>query len=640
MLQENLQINIGANTQDLQAGLNQATNSVNNFSTAVQKAAKPTSDATNTLSNLSRVAQDAPYGFIGIANNLNPLLESFQRLQKESGGTGNALKSMAAGLMGPAGIGLALGAVSSLFIAFGDDIMNFVNQTGEFEKAQKSMRDGFAENAKSAEETIVKDKALLSVINDTAQSTEARVAALKKLKEEYKGNIELQKTDITDGAILEEILRKISNALLRKAEIESIVKVIGEEYSKQLRAQISTSEEQVKNLSIVTKTWDALKSVVTSGGIGSAVINTYDKLTKTDGLNKSKEDIKGYGEAIAKLQSILDKKTGEAFKAGDYSATSKGEKAGADDQFTKGLKAFNSALAAEDTLLKNNLESTQQNLDNKIKIYEDFIKKLGGINNEQAKSKIAELMTPLTEMQMTKFEDRIKAAGKFIDNQKPEVIADPVEKGGSNKVLLNALTGETGEKQSDKSFALGKKDMDNFFKDNKKKFDDAEKAAKSYADTISKSVTGGLMNMWDAMEKGESPLQALSNMFKDLLKQLIAAVAQALIFQAIMSMLNPAGAAAGGASGGMGGGLLGGIGKIFGFAEGGIVSQPTMAMVGEGGQSEAIMPLNKLGNMMNSTFNAGAMSGSGGGGGGQFTLKGNDLVLAMQRSNFSLNVRR
>jgi hypothetical protein len=45
--------------------------------------------------------------------------------------------------------------------------------------------------------------------------------------------------------------------------------------------------------------------------------------------------------------------------------------------------------------------------------------------------------------------------------------------------------------------------------------------------------------------------------------------------------------------------------------------------------------------MMNSTFNAGAMSGQGGGGGnGQFVLKGNDLVLAMQRSNFSLNVRR
>ena len=155
---------------------------------------------------------------------------------------------------------------------------------------------------------------------------------------------------------------------------------------------------------------------------------------------------------------------------------------------------------------------------------------------------------------------------------------------------------------------------------------------------MSQDITNGLMTMWDAMESGENPLQALGNYFKDLLKQLAAAVVQAILFQTIMSALGMGGV---GTAAGGGGGIIGGISKIFGFAEGGIVSRPTVAMVGEGGQSEAIMPLNKLGNMMNSTFNAGAMSGQGGGAGnGQFVLKGNDLVLAMQRSNFSLNVRR
>ena len=128
MTNENLQINIGANTQDLQAGLNQASQSINNFSSQLNRAAKPTADATNALTNLSRVAQDAPYGFMGIANNLNPMLESFQRLQKEAGGTGNALKSIASGLMGPAGLGLALGAASSLIVAFGDDISDFFSK--------------------------------------------------------------------------------------------------------------------------------------------------------------------------------------------------------------------------------------------------------------------------------------------------------------------------------------------------------------------------------------------------------------------------------------------------------------------------------------------------------------------------------
>jgi hypothetical protein len=43
------------------------------------------------------------------------------------------------------------------------------------------------------------------------------------------------------------------------------------------------------------------------------------------------------------------------------------------------------------------------------------------------------------------------------------------------------------------------------------------------------------------------------------------------------------------------GGFIGGA--IPGLAEGGIVTRPTLAMIGEGGQSEAVIPLDKLGKM-------------------------------------------
>ena len=55
-----------------------------------------TADATQSLVNLSRIAQDAPYGFIGIANNLNPLLESFQRLGEKTKQSGGAFKELSA----------------------------------------------------------------------------------------------------------------------------------------------------------------------------------------------------------------------------------------------------------------------------------------------------------------------------------------------------------------------------------------------------------------------------------------------------------------------------------------------------------------------------------------------------------------
>jgi hypothetical protein len=43
--------------------------------------------------------------------------------------------------------------------------------------------------------------------------------------------------------------------------------------------------------------------------------------------------------------------------------------------------------------------------------------------------------------------------------------------------------------------------------------------------------------------------------------------------------------------------LLGPLGNIPGMADGGIVTRPTLAMIGEGGQSEAVIPLDKLGRM-------------------------------------------
>jgi hypothetical protein len=131
------------------------------------------------------------------------------------------------------------------------------------------------------------------------------------------------------------------------------------------------------------------------------------------------------------------------------------------------------------------------------------------------------------------------------------------------------------------------------------------------------------------------------NVFKDLTIQLAQMVIQALIFKAIMNALGMGGAV--GTTSDLTGGILGGLGKLLGFtpmAEGGIVSKPTFAMVGEGGESEAVMPLSKLDSILSSAFTSGANSGGGMSSGGSFVLRGNDLVLALQRSNSSLNLRR
>lgn len=155
------------------------------------------------------------------------------------------------------------------------------------------------------------------------------------------------------------------------------------------------------------------------------------------------------------------------------------------------------------------------------------------------------------------------------------------------------------------------------------------------ADTISNYATNAFMGLWSAMEQGMSIGEALANMFMDLVKQIAAAAFKALIFSIVLSLLPGSGtlgtAAAASKKAASG---FGGLFKYFmGFADGGIVSGPTMGLIGEypGAKSnpEVVAPLDKLKDLM-----------AGSGSGGQFVLRGQDLVLAMTRSEKSLNLRR
>lgn len=131
---------------------------------------------------------------------------------------------------------------------------------------------------------------------------------------------------------------------------------------------------------------------------------------------------------------------------------------------------------------------------------------------------------------------------------------------------------------------------------------------------------------FESMLNGQSFIKTLGQAILGLIKKLVAAAAAALVLSTLL--------------GGIGVGKIGktvtsfkGIfGAITGFAKGGIVSTPTLGLMGEypGARSnpEVIAPLDKL---------QGMLANTGGGGkvevGGQFVLKGQDLVVALQRAN-------
>jgi len=78
--------------------------SVDSTSDSFAKMKKPVQNGGNTLMQFSRIAQDAPFGIMGIGNNITATAESFSYLSASSGGAGNALKAVASSMMGVGGI--------------------------------------------------------------------------------------------------------------------------------------------------------------------------------------------------------------------------------------------------------------------------------------------------------------------------------------------------------------------------------------------------------------------------------------------------------------------------------------------------------------------------------------------------------
>jgi len=73
------------------------------------------------------------------------------------------------------------------------------------------------------------------------------------------------------------------------------------------------------------------------------------------------------------------------------------------------------------------------------------------------------------------------------------------------------------------------------------------------------------------------------------LYNILTRIAQSRPIQAVLGAIGKIGGAIGGA--------VGRVGGIIGLSQGGIVTRPTLAMVGEGGEPEAVIPLSKMGQM-------------------------------------------
>ena len=303
MANPTLEIVLTADNKQAVQNIQETVTAANSLGNAFKTLPNTSGQATNALANLSRVAQDAPYGFIGIANNLNPLLESFQRLQKEAGGTGAALKAMGAGLMGPAGIGLALGAVSSIIVAFGPKIADFISGTNEATKAEQKFTQSLSDARAEASESGIRLQAYLTITQNATVSDERRAEALKAVKNELgkinsayastitnvdqaRAAVDLYTKALVAQAITSRYIDEIANKTIALADANKKIVQTGREYYKTLEMTSKMSngyaDASIVQAGSIAKAKDAnIEARNAALSLRSGIINLNTELSNT-----------------------------------------------------------------------------------------------------------------------------------------------------------------------------------------------------------------------------------------------------------------------------------------------------------------------------------------------------------------------
>lgn len=234
---------------------------------------KKTADGSNALMQFSRIAQDAPFGIVGIGNNITATVEAFGHLQKSTGSTSAALKAMASSILGSGGILLAVSLVTTALtymsqkgLSIGDV---FDMLTGKFDKNAKALSELNQEVAKTAGEEIATVKGLVSTAQDATLSTEKRLLAVNKLQSEfpaYFGN--LTKEKILNGDVSTAV-DDVSKALIARARASAIAGKLGENAA----ARLALEEKREAAILDIQK---AQKSAREDNGTFSKSFNALD----------------------------------------------------------------------------------------------------------------------------------------------------------------------------------------------------------------------------------------------------------------------------------------------------------------------------------------------------------------------------
>lgn len=638
------------NAEQLNFTLNSMKTAATGADNAITGSANNLKKSNQNWTALSLVVQDLPYGFRGIQNNLPALLG------------------------GIAGIGgaayLAFSAVIATLTALDSGLISFGGKV-------KLATDYNKEFAQSLAEQKVKLDSLYGIATNVNKSMDDRITAAKKLKDEYPKLLEnFSAEDIAAGKATT-AYNKLSAAVVRYAKAQAAQTAIKEIVTKQIDndlkiaekelelkdANISADKRQVeidkkslifaagtlnlervrastindnlvglkaqnKELGIQLKKFEDIYDVNASfeldnTGLGKPTADKKPTVSRFD-EQLAQEEFNFYKDSIFQAQEYF-KKLNDIQKINALmEATIKG--ASVDELFTIQQTYKQKELNFEKQHQSNLFDILHQGQQTNKQLTDNYNKeKLDGqatYTNNYIKSLDAQLRAELrlhkgnVNLQQEDIKNKINQL-KFAQVFAASNVKATEDINAALLRLNSTLTGvgTNWANTANKIVSIANDFLANSFV--------------SLGETIGKALAGEKVQPFVALA------EILASSLIELGKALISfAILEGAAFEALKDPTKwPIALAAGVAAVAAGSFLKAKLGKdkTKKFANGGIISGPTMGLMGEypGASSnpEVVAPLDKLKDMI------------GGGGGGTFVLKGQDLLLSVNRAQKASNLK-
>lgn len=283
-----LEVKLTADIAELKKKLSDAKKIIAGFGKDVDKEGKRTeqgfravgkgaANATPTLQEFSRVIQDAPFGIVGVGNNITQLVSNFGNLQRSAGGTGAALKALLGSLAGPGGFLFAISALVTALTVFGDKLKIAGGLTEDLSKSTAK----FTAEAQNEIEVL---KGLVRIAEDENQSKKVRDGAIDRINSKYGkylGNLDSEsiKTDAVRSSI-----DLLTQSLLKQAQVRGIQALIEEKYKDSAEDLVKLQLEQKAAANAIKNEVDKLISSVAAFNKVSREIPLTDQIKQIQSI--------------------------------------------------------------------------------------------------------------------------------------------------------------------------------------------------------------------------------------------------------------------------------------------------------------------------------------------------------------------